>query len=69
MTEVAATAAFVAKKATAKVPVKKAAGKKTVRKANVNGANEPAPAAGGESAAAPEAPPATDTPGAEAAAS
>jgi hypothetical protein len=65
------TTAPVAKKATAtkaatkKAPAKKAAGKKAARKTSVNGSNEPARAAGGESAAIPEAPPATDTPGAE----
>jgi hypothetical protein len=52
-----------------KAPAKKAAGKKAVRKTPANGSNEPRRAAGGESAAVPEAPPATDTPGAEAAAS
>ena len=73
--EAADIAAPVAKKAAAKkaaakkAPAKKATGKKTARKTSVNGAREPARAAGGETAVAPEAPPATDTPGAEAAAS
>lgn len=68
--DVTLTAKRAAQKATAKkAPAKKAAGKKAARKTSSNGANEPARAAGGESAAAPEAPPATDTPGAEPAAS
>ncbi len=73
--EAAETAAPVAKKSTAKkaaakkAPAKKAAGKKAARKTGTNGSNEPARAAGGESAAVPEAPPATDTPGAAPAAS
>ena len=63
------TAAPAAKKATAKKPAaKKAPAKKAARKTSVNGANEPTRAAGGESAAAPKAPPATDTPGTGAAA-
>jgi hypothetical protein len=50
-----------------KAPAKKAAGKKTARKTSINGSKEPARAAGGESAAAPEAAPATDVQSAEAA--
>jgi hypothetical protein len=68
--EAAATTApakkAVAKKAAAKkAPAKKAAGKKAARKTGANGVGEPQRAAGGESAAAPEAPPATDMPGSE----
>jgi hypothetical protein len=74
VTESAATTApakkGAAKKAAAKkAPAKKAAGKKAARKTGTNGSNEPLPAAGGESAGAPEVPPSTDTPGTEAAAS
>jgi hypothetical protein len=54
-----------AKKTAAQAPVKRTGRKSTT----VNGSGEPARAADGASAAAPEAPPATDTPGAEAAAS
>ncbi|WP_084150801.1 hypothetical protein [Azohydromonas australica] len=57
------------KAAVKKAPAKKAAGKKAARKTVAKSSNEPARAAGGESAAAPEAPPAIDTPGAEASAS
>jgi hypothetical protein len=68
-TEAAATTAPAKKGAAKKAAAKNAAGKKAARKTGANGLNEPARAAGGESAAAPEAPPATDTPGAEAFAS
>ena len=69
-TDVTALPKAAAKGAAArKAPAKEAAGKKAVRKTLANGSNEPRRAASGESAAAPEAPPATDTPGAEAAAS
>jgi hypothetical protein len=57
------------KAADKKAPAKKAAGKKAARKKGGNGTNEPVRSAGGESAAAPEAPPATDTPGSEGTAS
>ncbi|MDZ5455076.1 histone [Azohydromonas lata] len=66
VTAAADTATPAAKKAAAK----KAPAKKAARKtAAANGSAKIQRAAGGESAAAPEAPPATDTPGAEAAAS
>ncbi|WP_211235094.1 hypothetical protein [Azohydromonas australica] len=67
----AATTTAPAKKAAAKkaaakkAPAKKAAGKKAARKTGANGADEPQRAEGGESAAVPEAPPATDLPGSE----
>jgi hypothetical protein len=68
--EAADAAAPAAKKRAAKkAAAKSAPGKKAARKVGANGSNEPARAAGGESAAAPETPPATDTPGAEAFAS
>jgi hypothetical protein len=69
--EAADTAApAVKKRAAKKASAKKAPAKKAARKTQpANGSNEPARAADGASAAAPEAPPATDTPGAEAAAS
>ncbi|WP_198320797.1 hypothetical protein [Azohydromonas aeria] len=66
----AAKKAPAKKAAVKKAPAKKAAGKQAARKTSAaNGGNGPAHALGGESAAAPEAPPATDTPGAEATAS
>jgi hypothetical protein len=66
VSEAADTAApAVKERAAKKAPAKKAA-RKT---AAANGSNEPAGAAGGESGAALEAPPATDTPGAQAAVS
>ncbi|WP_211235012.1 hypothetical protein [Azohydromonas australica] len=71
VTEAATTTTASAKKAAAKkaaakkTPAKKAAGKKAARKTGANGAGEPQRAADGESAAAPEAPPATDMPGSE----
>jgi hypothetical protein len=65
--DVTVTAKRAAQKAASKKALaKKAASKKATRKTSGNGSSEPARAAGGESAAAPEAPPATDTPGAEA---
>ncbi|WP_211235031.1 hypothetical protein [Azohydromonas australica] len=69
--EAATTTTAPAKKAAAKkaaakkAPARKAAGKKAARKTGANGAGEPQRAAGGESAAAPEASPATDMPGSE----
>jgi hypothetical protein len=68
--DVTVMAKRAAQKATAKkAPAKKATGKKAARKPDTNGSKESARAAGGESAVAPEAPPAADVPGAEAAAS
>ena len=69
--DVTVPAKRAAKKAAAKkAPAKKAAGKKTARKTgSANGLAEAQRAAGGEPTAAPEVPPATDTPGSEAAAS
>jgi hypothetical protein len=66
--DVTVVAKRAAQKAAAKkAPAKKAAGKKAARKMGAaNGLNEPQRAAGEESTAAPEAPPATDTPGSEA---
>ncbi|WP_298236368.1 histone [uncultured Azohydromonas sp.] len=66
--EAADTAAPAAKKAAArKAPAKKAAGKKAPRRTSAaSGSNEPVRAANEVSAVAPEAPPATDTPVAEA---
>jgi hypothetical protein len=69
-----ADAAPAAEAANVTVPAKKgaakkAAGKKAARKAGTNGANGSQRAADGEATAAPEAPPATDTPGSEDAAS
>jgi hypothetical protein len=68
--DVTVVAKRAAQKAAAKkAPAKKAAGKKAARQMGTNGAKEPQRAAGGESTAAPEAPLATGTPGAQAAAS
>jgi hypothetical protein len=69
-TDVTALPKAAAKRAAVKkAPAKKAAGKKAVRKTGANGSNELTRSAGGESVGTPEVPPATDMPGAEAAAS
>ncbi|WP_051241937.1 hypothetical protein [Azohydromonas australica] len=68
MAKAADAATPAAKKRAAKnAAAKRAPGKKAARKAGANTLNEPARAAGGGSATAPEAPPATNTPDAKSA--